>query len=248
MPLTKLIMSGGGDDLKNYEQQLQQVEAALLSDPVNAELLQLKNDLTEIISLTRDLINVQDGGHNKSSYVCDTSNKIKATEQFMKPTKIWNVGDKCSAKWNNDGVYNSATIENITESGEVLVMFDVYQNRGTSTLKELRAATTIDNEAFPSLKRKRNVTKEYLKQKQEKKRQRMEELEEDREKEKNNWLNFNAKGTKKKNASNKMTKKSIFATTELTNGRVGVGTCGVSGKPMTQFTRSESYRKWLFLN
>lgn len=29
-------------------------------------------------------------------------------------------------------------------------------------------------------------------------------------------------------------KKSIFATSESTGGRVGVGTCGISGKPMTK--------------
>lgn len=31
------------------------------------------------------------------------------------------------------------------------------------------------------------------------------------------------------------TKKSIFATPESSSGRVGVGTCGVGGKPMTEY-------------
>lgn len=30
-------------------------------------------------------------------------------------------------------------------------------------------------------------------------------------------------------------KKSIFATPESTSGRVGVGTCGVGGRPMTEY-------------
>ncbi|GLV34680.1 Splicing factor 30 [Carabus blaptoides fortunei] len=43
------------DDLQNYKLQLQQVEAALLSDQDNKELLKLKVDLEEVIELTQDL-------------------------------------------------------------------------------------------------------------------------------------------------------------------------------------------------
>jgi hypothetical protein len=40
-----------------------------------------------------------------------------------------------------------------------------------------------------------------------------------------------------------MTKKSIFASPDNVNGRVGIGTCGMSGKPMTEFTTAEKWRK-----
>ena len=40
-----------------------------------------------------------------------------------------------------------------------------------------------------------------------------------------------------------VTKKSIFATPEAANGRVGIGTCGIGGKPMTSFTHAEKWRK-----
>lgn len=232
------------DELQNYNLQLQQVETALLTDPENIELLKLKNDLDEIISLTRDLINAQEQGHKKSSYVVFSTaatDDQKAANQSIQPTKIWNVGDKCSAKWNKDGVYYAATIENITESDEVMVIFDVYQNRSSSTLKELRSANSTENEMFPSNKRKRTNPKEYMKKKKQKKQQRMQELEEDRETDKNKWLDFKAKGTKKRALIK--TTKSIFATSEHGNGRVGIGTCGIGGKPMTDFTRGESYRK-----
>lgn len=36
------------DDLSNYKLQLQQVEVALLTDPENAELLKLKDDIGKI--------------------------------------------------------------------------------------------------------------------------------------------------------------------------------------------------------
>lgn len=232
-------------EIQNYNLQLQQVEVALLADPENKELPQLKNDLNEIISLTRDLINAQEASHKKSSYVVASAatDDINAAKKSINPTNIWNIGDKCAAKWNQNGVYYMATIENITESGEVMVIFDVYQNRSSTTLKELRAASSTENEMFPSNKRKRSNDKEYMKKKKQKKQQRMKDLDEERETDKNKWLDFKTKSTKKSDLFK--TVKSIFATSKHENGRVGVGTCGVSGKPMTQFTRGESYKKGL---
>ena len=42
-------------------------------------------------------------------------------------------------------------------------------------------------------------------------------------------------------------KKSIFATPDHVNGKIGVGTCGISGKPMTKYTHQEKWKKWLKL-
>ncbi|XP_017968389.1 survival of motor neuron-related-splicing factor 30 isoform X2 [Drosophila navojoa] len=55
------------DELQNYKCQLQQVEAALQTDPCNEELLKLKDDLEEVIKLTRDLIKTQLEEQRKSS-------------------------------------------------------------------------------------------------------------------------------------------------------------------------------------
>ena len=42
---------------------------------------------------------------------------------------------------------------------------------------------------------------------------------------------------------------SIFATPENVNGRVGIGTCGVSGREMTKFSNGEKWRRgaWMLL-
>lgn len=72
-----------------------------------------------------------------------------------------------------------------------------------------------------------------------KKQQRFKEIDEERETEKNKWLNFTTKATKK--SSTKI--KSIFASPDNVNGRVGIGTCGVSGKEMTKYSYGEKYRK-----
>lgn len=104
--------------------------------------------------------------------------------------------------------------------------------------------------------------REYQKKKKQKKLQRYKQIEEEREGEKNKWLAFNSKvmfdfhinyyffldsilltyiyfQTAKKG----MTRKSIFASPDNVNGRVGIGTCGMSGKPMTEFTTAEKWRK-----
>lgn len=83
--------------------------------------------------------------------------------------------------------------------------------------------------------------KEYLKKRKQKKLQRFKDLEEERESDKNKWLNFTTRNSKKPG----MKIKSIFASPENVTGRVGIGTCGVSGKGMTDFTVGEKYRKGL---
>lgn len=69
----------------------------------------------------------------------------------MTSAKVWKIGDKCQAKWTEDGQYYDATIEGITGKGEVSVIFDAYQNRSTTTINELRERTAR-NEVFPSNK------------------------------------------------------------------------------------------------
>ncbi|KAF9801415.1 hypothetical protein SFRURICE_013153 [Spodoptera frugiperda] len=81
--------------------------------------------------------------------------------------------------------------------------------------------------------------KEYLKKKKQKKQQRMKQYEEEREAGKNNWLNFHSKVIKKPGVK----AKSIFASPDNLTGRVGVGTCGISGKPMTEFIVREKIKK-----
>jgi survival-of-motor-neuron-related-splicing factor 30 len=90
-------------------------------------------------------------------------------------------------------------------------------------------------------RRVRPNQKEYLKKKKQKKLARFQELEQEREAEKNKWLNFSTKNSKKSSVK----VKSIFASPENCNGRVGIGTCGVAGKPMTEFTHrvAEKYTK-----
>lgn len=230
----------------------------MLSDPENQELLKLKKDLEEVIELTRDLIKTQLEEQKKSYIGPDTDKStygqfeddieqvLRAAERVQADEdqqNKWKIGDKCQAKWTEDGQYYDATIEGITVGGEVSVIFDAYQNRSTTTLKELKERTTR-NEVFPSSssnKRRHPNQKEYLKKKKLKKQQRFKELEAERETEKNKWLAFTTKSAKKSGSAG--IPKSIFASPDNVNGRVGIGTCGVAGKPMTETKTCEKWRK-----
>uniref|UniRef100_A0A1B0C9U4 Putative splicing factor spf30 n=1 Tax=Lutzomyia longipalpis TaxID=7200 RepID=A0A1B0C9U4_LUTLO len=212
------------DDLQNYKLQLQQVEVALLSDPENQELLKLKKDLDEVIELTRDLIKTQLEEQKKSSYIGPDTEKPSSSlydddiEQVLRAAERIQADEDQKAKWKI-----------------------AYQNRSTTTLRELRERQAR-NEVFPSSssnKRRHPNQKEYLKKKKMKKQQRFKELEQERETEKNKWLAFTTKSAKKSGG----VPKSIFASPDNVNGRVGIGTCGVAGKPMTETKTCEKWRK-----
>lgn len=148
----------------------------MLTDPDNSELLKLKEDLVEVIELTRDLIKTQLEEQKKTSYVepnkpftsqtdagQSTSTTLSTSDDFDEieaallaaeqgtTRPVWKIGDKCQAKWTEDGNYYDGTIEGISDSGEVSVVFEAYQNRSTTTLAELKERV-VRNEVFPSTK------------------------------------------------------------------------------------------------
>ncbi|XP_076275906.1 survival of motor neuron-related-splicing factor 30-like [Rhynchophorus ferrugineus] len=242
------------DELQNYQLQLQQVEAALLSDPNNEELKKLKVDLEEVIELTLDLKNKAEEAANLPEYTepvaiveeeDEITRSLLAVEEFVaqnKNKKIWRVGDVCMAKWSEDGQYYEAKIDVINPNGQVNVTFETYKNRGVAVLSELREFTGQKRTLTEAEKfKKSKINKEYLKKKKLKKQQRFKELEEEREVEKKKWLAFANKAIKTKKSGLKT--RSIFASPDTVNGRVGIGTCGISGKPMTEFATAEKWRK-----
>ncbi|XP_045476938.1 survival of motor neuron-related-splicing factor 30 [Harmonia axyridis] len=244
-----------GDELQNYKLQLQQVEAALLTDPDNKELQKLKVDLEEVIELTLDLKNKAEEAANQPEYTQpvgvaeddEITKSLMAVEEFVarnKAKKIWRIGDICMAKWSDNGQYYEGRIDAINPDGQVNVTFEAFKNRGVTTLAELKEFTGQKRVLSESekLKRAKMNNKEYLKKKKMKKQQRFKELEEERESEKQKWLAFTSKAGKNKKISG-LKGKSIFASPESVNGRVGIGTCGISGKPMTEFVTAEKWRK-----
>ncbi|XP_013412951.1 survival of motor neuron-related-splicing factor 30 [Lingula anatina] len=235
------------ESLTNYKLQLQQVEAALTTDPSNADLNKLKIDLQEVINLTVDLIKNQAGAVATAVVAAATSADDNETSTA---THSWNVGDKCSAIYSEDGMYYDAVIDEVLEDGSCTVTFESYGNTDLTQVSLLkprdsslkRAAGEEAEGSGGKMKRKDKLAaeREYKKKKNEKKRQRQKQQEEEREDEKKKWQSFNAK-----NKRVGFNKKSIFATPEAPTGKVGVGTCGIGGRPMTNYHQNEKWKKGL---
>lgn len=178
-----------------------------------------------MITLQKELIKTQESEARK--YVEPSTSDHFGTlpykdQKRISQLKIWKVGDKCMAKDATNGQYYEATIESISDDGEAQLVFEAYQNRGQSHVRELREHK-VRVEVFASGSNKRPIRpnqKEYLKKKKQKKQARMAELEEEREKEKNKWLNFNNKAAKKTMVKTQ----SIFQSPDTPSGRVGIGT------------------------
>ncbi|KAL9962265.1 hypothetical protein ACROYT_G031350 [Oculina patagonica] len=234
-------------NLTEYRAQLRQVEAALTTDPDNEELKKLKGDLQEVITLTLDLLKVNEKGAVSDA---GASAGIK-----------WKVGQKCQAVWSQDGNYYDGTIDSISDDlTTCTVSFDKYGNTeivkvsslrekdqaGTKRPAETGKATTTAAAASTSKKSRadEDALREQKKKKMLKKKQRAKEIEEQREKDKHNWLDFfnNSKGSGSSKSGKSLkgvSKKSIFASPESIQGKVGVGTCGTGGQPMTQYTQPD---------
>ncbi|KAB7493715.1 Survival of motor neuron-related-splicing factor 30 [Armadillidium nasatum] len=221
-------------NLQHYMIQLEQVEAALLTDPNNEELKKLQSDLQEVIALTKNLPELVDSRLPAPS-------EEQSDESLSTPLKQWRIGDRCSY----DGI-----IDAITDDGLVAVTFEKYGNSTVAkigTLKEPKG-----NQSYPSAGQSSEKEKEKARQteqqrlmakkKKQKKFDRQKMIEEAHEADKAKWQAFTTKYGKTKKLRG-LTKKSIFATPEAANGRVGIGTCGIGGKPMTEYTHAEKWRK-----
>lgn len=228
------------ENLSNSEAQLHQVEAALTNDPSNDELLKLKDDLTEVIQLSKDLLKL-----------------APETVPAAGPALVynWKPGDSCSAVWSESGKYYNAVIDMISEdNGTCSITFEGYGTTDIVKLSELRPENKVDERGVKrkgaqqlmktkANKQRREQLKEHRKKKTQKKQQKQQDVEELREKEKDRWKHFTQKSSKQKGPLNSKQKRSIFAVPDSLSGRVGVGTCNVGGKGMTDFETRKKYSK-----
>lgn len=221
--------------LSSYKAQLQQVEAALSTDQENEDLRKLQKDLQEVIELTKDLLSSQpaEGGSSTQSSEAHT------------PSVSWSVGDKCMAVWSQDGQWYEAELEEVDmENGTAAVTFTGYGNAEVvplSSLKQPHEGRGPEEDGSKAKSRREMIQeqREYKKKKAQKKVARLKEIEQEREQQKSKWQQFNNKAYSKNKKG--QVKRSIFASPESVNGKVGVGTCGIADKPMTQYHDTSKY-------
>ncbi|KAF2354705.1 Survival motor neuron [Trinorchestia longiramus] len=232
-----------GESLKTYKIHLEQVQAALTSDPGNEDLLKLRSDLEEVIALTDNLSAAQSGAGVAAT---NSFEELAGSSNSEPPAKRWSVGDKCLAQWSEDKQWYKATIDAITSDGMVALSFENYDASDVtklSLLKDMNEAPLLLSASVPGKgPRKRQVVeaqRQQMKKKKQKKFDRQKQIDEAHEQDKQKWQQFTNKSKKLKG----VTKKSIFATPDSANGRVGIGTCGISGRPMTDYTQAEKRKR-----
>ncbi|KAF3925428.1 hypothetical protein ABW21_db0200170 [Orbilia brochopaga] len=146
-------------ELKEYQLQLESVEAALKTSPDNNELLDLKKELEELISLTEVVIAEQNpapaapapSSAATNSHATNRKRPAEAAAETASngsapPTVTYNVGDQVQARWvSGDGALYPARITTVTGSSKnpvYVVTFTGYDN-STETLnaKDIRPAS-----------------------------------------------------------------------------------------------------------
>uniref|UniRef100_A0A8R1HXR7 Tudor domain-containing protein n=1 Tax=Caenorhabditis japonica TaxID=281687 RepID=A0A8R1HXR7_CAEJA len=184
------------EELATYKLQLQQVEAALLGDKDNQELLKLKEDLREIIELQEDL-NEKDQA--------ESAEKTVVTPQVIHK---WTVGERVIAP-HPDGKKVFARIDSLTPAGVAIT----FTSTGTKTIvdpadlqlppENQRKNYAFDNSksaAGPSAqhgKKEWQAEKERRRQKALKKQLKQKELDAIKDGEKKSWQKFNTKANAK---------------------------------------------------
>nr|ACM08515.1 Survival of motor neuron-related-splicing factor 30 [Salmo salar] len=182
-------------DLSSYKIQLRQVEAALSLDPTNEELMQLKNDLDSVISLTMQFLGgVEDG--NESDVVMDASGLPRGSSELSKYTdpsansnftknntsqanstsaaqnKTWKVGEKCLAPLARDGCLREGNIVSIDlRTSKCSVYFEsIDHNEIVGLDKIIRPSMSVTKSTDGSVKR---ITKTELNKLKETKRKKL---------------------------------------------------------------------------
>uniref|UniRef100_A0A5S6QI58 Tudor domain-containing protein n=1 Tax=Trichuris muris TaxID=70415 RepID=A0A5S6QI58_TRIMR len=221
-------------NLENYSVQLQQVEAALIAEPGSEELKKLKADLEEVIQITNELVQA-------NIVAAEAAGPPEVLPDDPKPVKEWKVGDRCMAIWSKNNQLYEAVIDGISE-GKAAVTFVGYNVTEINRLYLLRICDDIQPKKYiwdtkPKGKNQWQMEKERRRKKAQKKAQRLKQMEQEKETEKKKWKDFSSKAFSKSYKG--MRKESIFASPDTETGRVGVGTCGISGKPMTRFVSQD---------
>ncbi|TNN81845.1 Survival of motor neuron-related-splicing factor 30 [Liparis tanakae] len=201
--------------LSSYKAQLTQVEVALSTDQENEDLLKLQKDLQEVIDLTKDLLTSQ-----------PTEGSSGPNGSAAAVAKLgWKVGDSCMAVWKKDGQVYAAEIEEIDrENGTAAVTFAGYGNAEVIPLLNLKEPedgkrSNDDGSQKPKSKYEHAPTRTLL-------------------------LSFCFVTFHGKYIGTQIplhVKRSIFASPESVNGKVGVGTCGIADKPMTEYNDTSKY-------
>ena len=139
--------------LREHEEQLAAVDAAIARDPTNEEWARLRADLLEVIALKRQLAEVQGGtsGGQGGSGLADaaTSSSMPnaaaaaAAAAAGDGLKSYGMGEKCQVVFEQDGQWYNAKVVALAQDG-YFVTYLGYGNTAQVDFAEVRAYVRPD--------------------------------------------------------------------------------------------------------
>ena len=115
-------------DLEAYQLQLSQVELTLSSDPDNADLASLRDELKSLIELAQTAIAQSEAAAASSSKEPSRKNPQAPYRQTL------SAGDDCLARYSTDGQWYPARITSVGGSTENSVFSIVFKGYNTTEL------------------------------------------------------------------------------------------------------------------
>jgi len=131
-------------ELEQYQIQLEQVELALAQAPGDPELEALKEDLLQVIELSKSLEEQEEEKkqeHAKKKVEEVKSERDKLIEKYGQP------GQKVLAPWSKDGHYYRAVVEEVLPgSNSVAITFPEYGEKDLCKLEDILPDDLADAE------------------------------------------------------------------------------------------------------
>lgn len=127
--------------LRQYQQQLEQVQGALKGDPENEELRTLEGELKNLIDLTTQLISAQASDDTPSTSSIGTDFKTRDNVTASADHR-YAVGDECEAKYEADGRWYAARIVAVAGSMQnpmYTILFKGYSDTEVVTSSSIKA-------------------------------------------------------------------------------------------------------------
>ncbi|KAI5475293.1 hypothetical protein MNV49_001635 [Pseudohyphozyma bogoriensis] len=238
-------------DLEQYEYQLSQVKLALAKDPSNAELLSLRDEVTSLITLTKEILAASGPPASASASPAPaaaaapkpSSSKAAPRPSSATPTPGGSTptpsaatlslksGDKCQARYSGDGKFYPARITSIggSDSNRVFsVIFEGYDSTEIVSSGDIKALSEGKKRALEVSEE--DLEKERRRKKNEKKNETKAVKTQEQGERQKSWQSFAKKGAKK--GLSGVGGPSMFRSPDDGNPNAKVGVVG-SGKGMT---------------
>ena len=121
--------------MREYENQLAAVDAAIVKDPTNDEWKRLRADLLEVIALKQQLVEVQ--GEAAQPPPPASAGEGVSAAAAADGLKSYEIGEKCQAVFEQDGNWYNAKVVALSEDG-YFVTYLGYGNTAQVDFAEVR--------------------------------------------------------------------------------------------------------------